>query len=114
MIAKQTSFGKTVQKGDRLLNKKLIAGISAAVVVGVLCAAEFGGAYYFRNHYTPNTTINGVNVSGKSMDSAKQALDNSLNSYTLTWRLRFLTSVPLNGLQTCSVVGNIRWKPAIT
>ena len=84
MIARQISFGKNVQKGDRLLNKKLIAGISAAVVVGVLCAAEFGGAYYFRNHYTPNTTINGVNVSGKSIDSAKQALDDSLNSYTLT------------------------------
>ena len=68
------------------MNKKLIAGISAAVVVGVLCAAEFGGAYYFHNHYAPNTTINGVNVSGKSMDSARQALDDSLKSYTLTIR----------------------------
>lgn len=66
------------------MNKKLIAGISAAVVVGVLCAAEFGGAYYFQDHYMPNTTINGVSVSGKSMDAAKQALEDSLKSYTLT------------------------------
>lgn len=66
------------------MNKKLITGISAAIVIGVLCAAEFGGAYYFRNHYAPNTKINGVNVSGKSVDSAKQTLDNFLQSYTLT------------------------------
>lgn len=66
------------------MNKKIIAGISAAVVAGVICAAEFGGAYYFRNHYAPHTSINGVDVSGKSMDAAKAALDESLKNYTLT------------------------------
>lgn len=62
----------------------IIAGAAAAAVIGVLCAVQFGGAYYFQSHFTPNTIFNGVEVGGESVDSAKQKLDNSLKNYTLT------------------------------
>ncbi len=62
--------------------KKIIIG-AAIAVVGVVCIAEFGGAYYFQNHFAPKTSFNGVDVSGKSIEDAKSLLDESLNAYTL-------------------------------
>ncbi|MDO5784237.1 MAG: peptidoglycan binding domain-containing protein [Eubacteriales bacterium] len=62
--------------------KKIIIG-AAIAVVGIACIAEFGGAYYFQNHYAPKTSFNGVDVSGKSVEAAKAILDESLNTYTL-------------------------------
>lgn len=66
------------------MNKKIALGIGAAAVVGVLCAVEFGGAYYFQSHYVPNTSINGINVAGKTIEAAKSTLDESAKSFTLT------------------------------
>ncbi|MDO4174584.1 MAG: peptidoglycan binding domain-containing protein [Eubacteriales bacterium] len=66
------------------MNKKTMIGIGAAAVVGVLCAVEFGGAYYFQSHYTPKTSINGIDVTGKTIESAQSTLDESAKSLTLT------------------------------
>lgn len=63
--------------------KKIIIG-AAIAVVGVVCIAEFGGAYYFQNHYAPKTSFNGVDVSGKTVEDAKSVLSDSLQSYTLS------------------------------
>ena len=62
--------------------QKIIIG-AAVAAVGIVCIAEFGGAYYFQNHYAPKTAFNGVDVSGKSIEDAKALLDESLNTYTL-------------------------------
>lgn len=66
------------------MNKKIALGISAAAVVGVLCVVEFGGAYYFQSHYTPKTSINGIRVTGKTIEDAQNTLDESAKSLTLT------------------------------
>lgn len=73
------------KEDETLITKKKKIMIGAAIaVVGIVCIAEFSGAYYFQNHYAPKTSFNGVDVSGKSVEDAKATLNESLSSYTLS------------------------------
>lgn len=57
-------------KGNR---KKILIG-SAAGVVAALVIAYLAGVVYYRGHLLRGTTINGINVSGKTVDQVQDAM----------------------------------------
>ena len=64
----------------------------AAAVFGVLLLAGVG-AYAFRAQsykktFFPNTSVNGVDVSGLTSDGAKVVMNDSVRSYSLTLKSR--------------------------
>ncbi|MCQ2492687.1 MAG: hypothetical protein MJ087_06565, partial [Lachnospiraceae bacterium] len=62
-------------------SKKIkIGGGIAAVVL----AAYLGGAYYYSSHFFKNTTINGMDVSGKTVAQVEKAMEENIAGYHLT------------------------------
>ena len=63
--------------------------IAVAVVGAVLTAAVAAGAVYvgmgqkYKRVYFPNTTVNGLNVSGLTPEETKQRITEETNGYTL-------------------------------
>ncbi len=84
------------RRGGSLLPKILIALIALAICAGGFYAAsrlKFGNVIsdlgpknenYYEKHFLPYTTINGVDVSNKTPDEAKELLAKALADYTLT------------------------------
>ena len=54
--------------------KKKTALIITGIVLLVLGAIYLGGLLYFKDHFLPRTTINGMNVSGMSVENANEAI----------------------------------------
>ena len=74
------------EKVHKERNMKKIAAMTGAVVLG-LCVAG-GGAYAFMGQkyhqvYFPNTTINGIDASGLTVDQVKAHIAEGMNGYTL-------------------------------
>ncbi len=61
--------------------KKIIIIVSA--VVGGLLALYLGLALYFTSHFYFRTTINGVDISGRSVAAAKTTFQNHVDAYEL-------------------------------
>ena len=59
-----------------------------SLVIVVLVVGYTFGVYYFKEHFYPNTTINGVSVGGMSARDADVAVLETFPSYMLTVRLR--------------------------
>ena len=69
--------------------KNLRKFIAAAAVLVVLGAAGGTGYYFtesgkYETSFFPNTVVNGIDVSGKSVDEAKAEIEKGLLNYTLT------------------------------
>lgn len=76
-------------------NKKVIITV-CAIVVGLL-AIYFGMAFYFTSHFYFRTTINGVDVSGKSIVAAKETIQKSMDEYELIITERDGTTESITG-----------------
>ncbi|EKQ51618.1 MULTISPECIES: peptidoglycan binding domain-containing protein [unclassified Clostridium] len=60
---------------------KIIPGI--VISLSALAAMYLGTTVYFANHFHPGTVVNGVNISGKTVEEAESALSSEINSYSL-------------------------------
>ncbi|MCD7857540.1 MAG: hypothetical protein LUG55_07030 [Clostridiales bacterium] len=77
----------TTEKTRKTKRNRTLPIVLLVVVLVLLGAA--GGVYAARatgygEKFLPGTSINGVDVSGLTVDEAEQALDDSLTNYTLT------------------------------
>lgn len=68
-------------------------------VLALLVIAYLGGAFYFKSHYFMGTTMNGIDVSGKTADEVNTMLQNSAASHSLTLKERGGQSETLNADQ---------------
>lgn len=58
--------------------------IIAGCIIGALLLIYLGTAFYFKAHYLIGTTMNGIDVSGKTAAEVESMLQNSAASHTLT------------------------------
>ena len=65
-----------------MTNKKKIV-ITVGIVVGSLLAIYLGLSFYFMNHFYFRSSVNGVNVSGKTIASAKETIQKTMDEYQL-------------------------------
>ncbi|MCM1256563.1 MAG: L,D-transpeptidase/peptidoglycan binding protein [Roseburia sp.] len=53
------------------------------IFFGILILAYIAAAVYFHYHFFPNTTLNGVNVSGKTSEAAESAIRQEIDTFVL-------------------------------
>lgn len=58
--------------------------IGSIISLCTLLIVYFGMAIYFRNHFYFGSVINGINVSGKTVQEAEEKIASELQSYTLS------------------------------
>lgn len=77
---------KTKRKAKKTSSKKKShAGLIVFAVVLVLLIGAYGaGGFYFSQHFLPGTTLNNSDVSGLTLDEAKELLLSSSANYNLT------------------------------
>lgn len=61
-----------------------VFGVTLAIVVGLGGVAYGAGLYYFRDHFLPNTTVNGRNVSLMGRDQVADEISSSTDGYRQT------------------------------
>ncbi|WP_461204871.1 L,D-transpeptidase family protein [Clostridium sp. DL1XJH146] len=66
--------------------KKLFIGILS--LIGILVCIYFGMSIYFMNHFYFGSTINGVNVSGESVETVNELMAAEIGKYQLTLKER--------------------------
>lgn len=66
---------------EMVKNKKFLI-IAGATVIGLL-AIYLGFSFYFMSHFYFRTTINGINVSGKSVEKVKETIQDAMDNYEL-------------------------------
>lgn len=66
------------------MKKKAVIGVIIGCVVCMFIFAYFGVAYYFSKHFYPNTTINKIDVSGKSLLDATKQFEKVIETYAVT------------------------------
>lgn len=80
----------TLQKEEEMRKevkeKKGLNGgvITAGVVVALVVLIYLGASIFFRSHFYPNTTVNGIEAGGKSLSYVKDAIRSEALSYSLT------------------------------
>lgn len=82
----EDAFFSRAKAGGR--KKKLLAAGGILVVLLLCCVVYFAMAQRYRTVFFPNTTINGVNASGKTPEQVKKLISDGINSYTLTIKER--------------------------
>lgn len=65
------------------LQNRFRVKIGVLIFLGALAVAYLGAAVYFHYHFFPNTTLNGVNVSGKGSEAAESAIRKQVDTYVL-------------------------------
>lgn len=75
---------QTKQKAPHRGARRLAVGLGIAVALGG--AAYGAGCYYFQDHFLPNTTVNGRNVSLKSESEVASDISSSTDGYASTVR----------------------------
>ena len=73
--------------------------IIAGCILGLLIIAYLGAAFYFKGHYFVGTTMNGIDVSGKTAAEVETLLQNSAASHSLTLKERGGQTETLNADQ---------------
>lgn len=74
------------KKGEKGRGAKKAAMIAAAVSCGLVASAAAAYTYLslqYRDTFFPNTVINGLDASGKTVDQVKQMIDDGMETYTL-------------------------------
>ena len=66
------------------MKKKAVIWVIIGCVMCLFVFGYFGAAYYFSKHFYPNTTINKIDVSGKSLLDATKQFEEVIEKYTLT------------------------------
>ena len=72
----------TVTKQETGSKKKI--GIIIGAVIGAVLIIYMGFSFYFMNHFSFGTYINGVDVSGTAIEVAKDEIQKALDGYELT------------------------------
>lgn len=86
--------GRSRKRTDAPEGKKKAGRIALAAVIGTAVLAAAGAGYYFletgkyKTAFFPNTTINGINASGKTVEEVKSLIEAGLSGYTLTVQAR--------------------------
>ncbi|MBE5921686.1 MAG: hypothetical protein E7269_02915 [Lachnospiraceae bacterium] len=84
------------------MKKKILVPVVVAVLF--LAVIYFSFFSYYQTHFLPNTTINGVDCSGKTAQKAEILLDEAVSSYMLRVRenkkTEFFTAAKLNLTRT--------------
>lgn len=86
--------GRSRKRTDAPEGKKKAGRIALAAVIGTAVLAAAGAGYYFletgkyKTAFFPNTTINGINASGKTVEEVKSLIEAGLSRYTLTVQAR--------------------------
>lgn len=70
------------------LQKKPKVQIILLGILGVLIIAYLAVAAFFHYHFFPNTSLNGVDVSGKECAAAEKALQQEIDTYSLQVKAR--------------------------
>lgn len=82
------SENKSDNKSDKKSHKGRIFIIAAAVLLcGSLLAVYFGGAHYYRGHFFPHTSINGIDCGNQE---AAQAIEGVKQWYTDSYALKIV------------------------
>lgn len=81
----ETNVQKRLKKPAKKGKKVIIGAISSLCI---LTGIYFGGAAYFAKHFYYGSEINGVKVSGKSLEKVNELMATHLNTYTLTLKER--------------------------
>lgn len=68
-------------KGEHPKKKRkwILLVLVAVCLLSVMLLAYFGGVYYFRDRFLPNTVIGGENFGGKTVEEAVEELNNRLS-----------------------------------
>ena len=77
--------------------KKIFMPVSIAL--GLIIAMYLGGVLYFNSHFYFGTTINGKNVSGKTVDGANKEITDIIKNYKLTLKGRDGTTEAITASQ---------------
>ncbi len=88
ILLPQIADGKSIPAFEQQIKKLLIYGI----IILSLIAAYLGFSLYFKSHFYFGATINGISISGLSVNDAKLKLCNALENYALTITQRGGTS----------------------
>ncbi len=54
------------------------------IVIALLAIIYVAGFVHYRNHFLPNTTLNGIDVSGKTVDETEELIKDEVSEYVLT------------------------------
>ena len=93
------SIGEELKKASKV---KKIAWITAAASCFLAVSAAAAYTYMamqYRDVFFPNTRINGLDASGKSVDQVKQMIDDGMEQYTLVLEERGGVSEQIGGDQ---------------
>lgn len=77
---------KRKDKRKKAVRKKAIIG--TAIFLSILIAIYFGITIYFKSHFYFRSEINGIDVSGRTVDEVKEELEAELQKYTLSLKGR--------------------------
>ena len=66
------------------MEKKKRFWITIGCIAGAAAAGYFGTAVYFANHFPYHAAVDGIDVSGMTLEEAGQALAGRTSNYTLT------------------------------
>ena len=73
--------GKDADRGKKRRRRLLLVLL---IVIAALVAAYLITAYYFTNHFLPNTVINGIDASTMTVEEVQEALRNEVDAYEIT------------------------------
>ncbi|MBE6047612.1 MAG: peptidoglycan-binding protein [Clostridium sp.] len=77
------------QKSSSIItNKGIIINRSIIIIICAIVAIYVGTAIYFKNHFYLGSKINGINVSGKTVEEVESTLESKFKSYSLTLQER--------------------------
>lgn len=77
-------------------NKKRI-GLFLAILIGMIAILYLAVSFYFRSHFLPHTTINGVDSSGYTVEKVEHEIAQEIKNYTLTIEMREDRTEEING-----------------
>ncbi len=79
--AAEPDAGTQPRKGGR--KKIVVAGSVLIALTAVGAAAYGGGVFYYKTHFLPNTSINGIDCSNLKVEEVVGLLDGQANGYVL-------------------------------
>ncbi len=82
--------------GD-MMDKGIISMLLKAVLGTTALSIYIGTTLYFKDNFQPNTSIGGIDVSGKSVEVAKQIIEDKGESYTISLYGKGVNKQKLNG-----------------
>lgn len=72
------------KNADRKKKRRRRLLLVLLIVIAALVAAYLITAYYFTNHFLPNTVINGIDASTMTVEEVQEALRNEVDAYEIT------------------------------